>query len=129
MLGAEAAVDTEGAEKPQATREEPAALALSVDDFSALEERVRRAVDVVKRERQARMAAEARAAELEARATQAEKRQADFAARATLAEAQLQTQSPVVEQLQSELTALRTERDQVRQRVERLLKQLDTLEL
>ncbi len=129
MLEAEAAVDTEGVEQPQAAREEPAALALSADDFSALEERVRRAVDVVKRERQARMAAEARAAELEARVTQAETRQADFAARASLAEAQLQTQSPVVEQLQSELTALRTERDQVRQRVERLLKQLDVLEL
>jgi len=112
-------------EQPQAAREEPAALALSVDDFSALEERVRRAVDVVKRERQARMAAEARAAELEARVTQAETRQADFEARATLAEAQLLTQSPVVDQLQSELTALRAERDQVRQRVERLLKQLD----
>ncbi len=129
MLEAEAAVDTEGVEQPQAAREEPAALALSADDFSALEERVRRAVDVVKRERQARMAAEARAAELEARVTQAETRQADFAARASLAEAQLQTQSPVVEQLRSELTALRTERDQVRQRVERLLKQLDMLEL
>ena len=90
---------------------------------------MRRAVDVVKRERQARMAAEARAAELEARVTQAETRQADFEARATLAEAQLLTQSPVVDQLQSELTALRAERDQVRQRVERLLKQLDMLEL
>ena len=129
MLEAEAAVDTQGVEQPQAAREEPAALALSADDFSALEERVRRAVDVVKRERQARTAAEARAAELEARVTQAETRQADFEARATLAVAQLQTQSPVVEQLRSELTALRTERDQVRQRVERLLKQLDTLEL
>jgi chromosome segregation ATPase len=129
MLEAEAGVGTQGGEQPQAAREEPAALALSVDDFAALEERVRRAVDVVKRERQARMAAEARAAELEARATQAEKRQADFEARATLAEAQLLTQSPAMEQLQSELTALRAERDQVRQRVERLLKQLDTLEL
>jgi Tfp pilus assembly protein PilO len=41
----------------------------------------------------------------------------------------VQAQSPVVEQLQNELNALRAERDQVRQRVERLLKQLDTLEL
>jgi hypothetical protein len=34
-----------------------------------------------------------------------------------------------VEQMQGELTALRGERDQVRQRVERLLEQLDALEL
>ena len=33
---------------------EPGALAVSVDDFAALEERIRRAVDLVKRERQAR---------------------------------------------------------------------------
>ena len=39
--------------------EEPAALAVSVDDFAALEERMRRAVEVVKRERQARAEAEA----------------------------------------------------------------------
>jgi len=101
-------MDTQDAEQPQAAQEEPGALAVSVDDFSALEERVRRAVDVVKRERQARAAAEERA---------------------TKAEAQLHAQSPKVEQLQSELGALRAERDQVRQRVERLLKQLDALEL
>jgi Tfp pilus assembly protein PilO len=34
-----------------------------------------------------------------------------------------------MEQLQNELNELRAEREQVRQRVERLLKQLDTLEL
>ena len=33
---------------------------MSVDDFAALEERIVRAVDMVKRERQARAAAEAR---------------------------------------------------------------------
>ncbi|MGO8932090.1 MAG: hypothetical protein ACLPLZ_07370 [Terracidiphilus sp.] len=106
----------------QQAHEEPVALAVSVDDFSALEERVRRAVEMVKRERQARAAAEARVAELESRATDSE-------ARATLAEAQFHTQSPVVEQLKSELSTLRAERDQVRQRVERLLAQLDALEL
>ena len=92
----------------QQLQEESGALAVSVDDFSALEDRVRRAVDVVKRERHARIAAEARAAQAEALA---------------------QSQSPVVEKLQSELNALRAERDQVRERVERLLKQLDALEL
>ena len=102
-------------DQPHLSHEEPGALAVSADDFAALEARIRRAVELVKRERQARAAAEARSAELEARVTQAE--------------AQVQAQSPVVEQLQNELNALRAERDQVRQRVDRLLKQLDTLEL
>ena len=67
--------------QPQHSHEEPAALAVSADDFAALEERIRRAVDLVKRERQARAGAEARSAELEARVTQAE--------------AQVQAQSPI----------------------------------
>lgn len=87
---------------------EPGALALSVDDFSALEERILRAVELVKSERQTRAAAEERAAN---------------------AEAQLAGQAPLVVQLKEEVRALRTERDHVRQRVERLLSQLDALEL
>ncbi len=107
--------ETASEQQPQQTHEEPPALAVSADDFAALEERIRRAVELVKRERQARAGAEARSAELEARLTEAE--------------AQMQAQSPIVDRLQSELNALRAERDQVRQRVERLLKQLDSLEL
>ncbi|MGB8028489.1 MAG: hypothetical protein WCF30_02390 [Terracidiphilus sp.] len=113
---------TQNGEHQQVGHEEPVALAVSVDDFSALEERVQRAVDVVKRERQARAAVEARVAELEERATESE-------ARAAQAEAQLRAQSPLVERLENEMSALRAERDQVRQRVERLLAQLDALEL
>ena len=95
--------------KPTAKQaEEPEALALSADDFSALEERIRRAVELVKRERQARVAAEERAAQVEA---------------------QLTGQGPVVDKLKEEIRALRAERDHVRQRVERLLAQLDALEL
>ena len=129
-------METQSEEQQQTGHEEPVALAVSVDDFSALEERVRRAVDVVKRERQARAAVEARVAELETRATesearasQAKARQAELEARAAQAEEQAKAQSPVVEQLKSELNALRAVRDQVRERVERLLKQLDALEL
>jgi hypothetical protein len=85
-----------------------AALALSVDDFSALEDRILRAVNLVKRERVARSEAEARA---------------------TVAEALAAEQGPRIEQLQSEVNTLRAERDHVRQRVERLLSQLDALEL
>jgi hypothetical protein len=87
---------------------EPETLAVSVDDFAAIEERILRAVTMVKRERQARIAAEERAAK---------------------AEAQLGEQIPLAEQLRNEVIALRAERDQVRQRVERLLTQLDELEL
>jgi len=95
-------------EQAQQQVAETAALALSVDEFSALEERVLRTVNLVKRERLARAAADERA---------------------TLAEVQLRQQAPLMEQQQQELSALRAERDHVRQRVERLLSQLDALEL
>jgi len=45
------------------------------------------------------------------------------------AELQLRQQSPLVENLQKEVNSLRAERDQVRQRVDRLLAQLDALEV
>jgi hypothetical protein len=84
------------------------ALTVSADDFSALEERVLRAVALVKRERQAKLAAEERA---------------------TLAEALFDEQSQRLEKTEGEVAALKVERDAVRQRVERLLSQLDALEL
>jgi hypothetical protein len=83
-------------------------LAVSAHDFSALEERILRAVEVVRRERQARAAAEDRA---------------------DRAEAQLREQTPKLEHLEKELHGLRAERDHVRERVERLLGQLDAMEL
>ncbi|MGD0345618.1 MAG: hypothetical protein ABSA85_02615 [Terracidiphilus sp.] len=108
-------METTSDEQPHNAHEEPAALAVSADDFASLEARVYRTVELVKQERQARAAADARKADLEASAAQAE--------------ARVQAQSHVVDQLQNELHVLRAERDQVRQRVERLLKQLDALEL
>jgi len=89
------------------TESEPMTV-LTVDDFAALEERILRAVSLVREERQARAAAEERAAALET---------------------QLQAQNPAIERLQQEVEHLRLEREQVRQRVERLLGQLDALEL
>src|ERR1039458_1826546 len=83
---------------------EPATLALSADDFSALEERVMRAVAIVRRERKARAEAQERAGQ---------------------AEVQVREQAGQLENLQKELTALRAERDQVRQRVDRLLAELN----
>jgi len=82
-------------------------LTVSADEFSALEERVLRAVNLVKRERLARTAAEDRAAQAESR----------------LAE---ETES--AKKLSSEIDSLRAEREAVRQRVEKLLAQLDALE-
>ena len=98
--------------QPEAPHQEAAAaagtLALSADDFMALEERILRAVEMVKRERLARAAAEERA---------------------TQAETKLQEHGTRFEQLEKELHALKGEREHVRQRVERLLTQLDGLEL
>ena len=105
----------EEAEREEAAAEptaEPSAkaseVALSVDEFSALEERILRTVNLVKQEREARAAAEERASSLET---------------------QLREQAPLAERLQTEVSALRDERDHVRQRVERLLAQLDALEV
>jgi len=83
-------------------------LAVSAVDFSALEERVLRAVELLRQEKHAR-------GEAEARATQAEER--------------IKEQGGQIEQLDREVKQLRGERDHVRQRVEKLLKQLETIEL
>ncbi|MDR3728023.1 MAG: hypothetical protein P4K86_13365 [Terracidiphilus sp.] len=104
----ESQVHESQAPESQAPSAEAGSLALSVDDFSALEDRILRAVNLVKRERQARAAAEERAAQ---------------------AESMLSEQAPLVERLQKDLNVLRSERDMVRQRVEKLLAQLDALEL
>jgi predicted nuclease with TOPRIM domain len=108
----ESALDTEHALESHSEPHEAApgagSLTLSANDFAALEERILRAVEVVRRERQARITAEERAAR---------------------AEAQVRDLSPQLEQLEKELNTLRLERDQVRGRVERLLGQLDALEL
>jgi hypothetical protein len=83
---------------------------ISADEFQALEQKVLRAVEIVKREREARAAAEAEVATL----------------RAQLA-AQLTTHSEEVGVLQAQLATLNQERDAVRQRVEKVLNQIDEL--
>ncbi len=93
-------------EEPEAAN--PRALSVSLDDFSALEEKIVRAVALVKKEREARGDAEERAA---------------------AAEALMNEQAPVVDKLQIEIASLKAERDHVRQRVERLISQLDALEV
>jgi chromosome segregation ATPase len=110
--------------QPEETEETgtPVALAVSADDFSALEDRVLRAVEMLKHERQARAAAEVRIAEAEERAAQAEEQLGPV-------QTQLDQQTSLIAQLQNEIFSLRAERDTVRHRVERLLEQLDSLEI
>jgi chromosome segregation ATPase len=105
---AEEPVAEAAAELAAESTSETSAVALSVDEFSALEERIMRTVNLVKQERQARASAEERV---------------------NAVEAQLREQAPLADRLQAEVSALRGERDHVRQRVERLLAQLDALEV
>ena len=98
----------EEAAQPEEQASVTGAVALSADEFSALEERVLRAVELVKRERQGRVEAEARAATAEARSAE---------------------HDTELDRLERDVKQLRAERDHVRERVERLLKQLDSIEL
>jgi hypothetical protein len=79
---------------------------ISADEFQALEQKVLRAVEIVKREREARAAAEAEVASL----------------REQLAVFESNTRA-----VESELATLNKERDQVRLRVEKMLEQMDEL--
>jgi hypothetical protein len=116
LWNSEVMEEAERNESAEETVAEPAAepavetssVSMSVDEFSALEERIVRTVNLVKQERQARADAEERASSLEAK---------------------LREQAPLTDRLQAEVSALRGERDHVRQRVEKLLAQLDTLEV
>ena len=118
----EAAVQTPAqesvTEQPVAEQAVAQPTMLTANDFAALEERVLRAVALVRSERQARIAAEERANALE---TQLHSLEAQIQ--------QIEAQSPILERLVQEVESLRIEREQVRQRVERLLGQLDALEL
>jgi chromosome segregation ATPase len=84
---------------------------LAVADFQALEERVLRAVELLKAEREAHAAATAKVEELERHSAELER--------------QLSTRAEQSTRLESEIGQLQQERDHVRGRVERLLKHLD----
>jgi hypothetical protein len=76
---------------------------LSFDEFQALEQKVLRAVEVVKRERAARAEAEAEVASLRT---------------------QLEAQTALIEE---QMSAANKERETVRSRVEGMLRQMDEL--
>jgi len=79
---------------------------ISVDEFQALEQKVLRAVEIVKQEREARAKAEAEIASLKE---------------------QLEFQTLVAQEAQAAVTTLSKDRDTVKQRVEKMLQQMDEL--
>ena len=79
---------------------------ISVDEFQALEQKVLRAVEIVKREREARATAEAEVASLRE---------------------ELATYKSNARAVENEITLLNKERDAVRLRVEKMLQQMDEL--
>jgi chromosome segregation ATPase len=79
---------------------------ISVDEFQALEQKVLRAVEIVKKEREARAKAEAEVAQLRE---------------------QLEFQTLVASEAQTAVNTLTKERDNVKQRVEKMLQQMDEL--
>ncbi len=87
-----------------AVRESAAEVA--ADEFQALEEKIRRAVELLKSEREARAAAERDA---------------------TRARQQMRERQEEMDSMRSELVTLRREREEVRARVEKMLRQIDAL--
>jgi hypothetical protein len=79
---------------------------ISLDEFQALEQKVLRAVDIVRREREARIAAEAEVAALRE---------------------QLDALTAASNATQTQITTLNQEREAVRLRVEKMLQQMDEL--
>ncbi len=79
---------------------------ISVDEFQALEQKVLRAVEIIKQEREARAKAEAEIASLKE---------------------QLEFQTLVAQEAQTAVTSLTKDRDNVKQRVEKMLQQMDEL--
>jgi hypothetical protein len=79
---------------------------ISVDEFQALEQKVLRAVEIVKQEREARAKAETEIANLKE---------------------QLEFQTLVASEAQAAVNTLSKDRDVVKQRVEKMLQQMDEL--
>ena len=90
---------------------------VSVDEFQALEQKVLRAVEIVKREREARAAAEAEIASL----------REQLAEQGKSASNRVEAAQREKAAAESQIAALNQEREVVRQRVERMLQQMDEL--
>ncbi len=90
------------------------------DEFEALEERVMRAVETVRREREARAAAEAETADLRQRVK-------EQAGTIETCEREREAAAERTQATEDELVTLRNERNEVRQRIEKMLHQMDEL--
>jgi LytS/YehU family sensor histidine kinase len=90
---------------------------VSVDEFQALEQRVLRAVEIVKREREARAAAEA----------EIKKLREQVEAHEVTAKGQIEALQKDNAAAQALIGTMTQERDAIREKVERLLKQMDEL--
>lgn len=105
-----------------------AAAPIAADEFEALEQKVLRAVEIVKREREARTSAAAEIEHLQQQLaeqkSEKEQLQAELAAQRDRFVSQFEQHTATH---QAELTALQQEREQIRQRVEKLLQQMDDL--
>jgi chromosome segregation ATPase len=84
--------------------EHPSEMTMAADDFQALEERVLRTVELLKGERELRFSVEQHASRLSTRVDE---------------------QAAQLVRLEEQLTGLLKEREAVRSRIERLLKQID----
>jgi DNA polymerase III gamma/tau subunit len=106
----------------------PISPAVSQDEFQALEQKVLRAVEIVRHEREARAAAEAAVARLQ---QQISDRDAELEEQKAAHTAQLESHAAELGQhnanSQAEIAALQQERAEVRQRVEKMLGQMDEL--
>lgn len=97
---------------------------ISLDEFQALEQKVLRAVEIVKREREARTAAEAEIATLrEQLAAQTDQSKRELEA----AESRVRAAEHEKHTAESQIAAMTEDRDNVRQRVEKMLQQMDEL--
>jgi chromosome segregation ATPase len=95
-----------------------------MDEFQALEQKVLRAVEIVKHEREARAAAESEAGTLR---EQMATRTAELQREIDEANGRAHAAQSEKEAAEGQIGALNQERDAVRQRVERLLHQMDEL--
>jgi hypothetical protein len=84
--------------------EHPPEMTMAADDFQALEERVLRTVELLKGERELRFSVEQHAERLTHR---------------------VEEQAAQVAQLEEQISAMQREREAVRHRIDRLLKQID----
>ena len=117
-------------------QEQSSVLEIQSSAFQALEQRVLRAIELLRKERELRAVAEQQLRQAEEHSLEIELRfeeqtsqmASEFSHKAAELEghaAQVRDQAEQIRRLEGDLSQLQGERDQVRQRVERLLQHLD----